>query len=96
VGLLEGVANSAQTALTYRFEDLFILGQGVLFAKNRSIPELCVVALRHPVECKGGVLPQGRKGTVVHVYRDGEHYEVEFAEPFPCTITLRRDDIDPE
>jgi hypothetical protein len=60
-----------------------------------KIPELSVVALRHPVECKGGVLPQGGKGTVVHVYRDGEHYEVEFAEPFPCTVTLRRDDIYP-
>jgi hypothetical protein len=78
------------------FEDLFVLGQGELFAKSRSIPELSVVALRHPVECKGGVLPEGGKGTVVHVYRDGEHYEVEFAEPFPCTITLRRDDIHPE
>ncbi len=78
------------------FEDLFVLGQGELFARNRSIPELSVVALRHPVECKGCVLPQGGKGTVVHVYRDGEHYEVEFAEPFPCTITLRRDDIHPE
>ena len=76
------------------FEDLLVLGHGEL--KNRSIPELSVVALRHPVECKGGVLPQGGKGTVVHVYRDGEHYEVEFAEPFPCTITLRRDDIHPE
>jgi hypothetical protein len=65
-------------------------------APNGSIPELSAVALRHPVECKGGVLPEGAKGTVVHVYRDGEHYEVEFAEPFPCTITLRRDDIHPE
>jgi hypothetical protein len=61
-----------------------------------KIPELSVVALKHPVECKGGVLPEGGKGTVVHVYRDGEHYEVEFAQPFPCTITLRRDDIHAE
>jgi hypothetical protein len=61
-----------------------------------SILEHSVVALRHPVECKGGVLPEGGKGTVVHVYRDSEHYEVEFAEPFPCTVTLRRDDIHPE
>ena len=58
-----------------------------------KIPELSVVALRHPVECKGDILPQGGKGTVVHVYRDDEHYEVEFAEPFPRTVTLRRDDI---
>lgn len=62
-----------QTAYNYKqlqpteFEDSFVLGQGEPFAKNRSIPELSVVALRHPVECKGGVLPQGGKGTVVHV-----------------------------
>ena len=67
-----------------------------MFARSRSIRELSVVALRHPVECKAGVLPAGGKGTVVHVYRDGEHYEVEFAGPFPCTVTLRRDDIYPE
>ena len=77
-----------------QFEDLFVLAPGELFAKS-SILELSAVALRHPVECKGGVLPEGGKGTVVHVYRDGEHYEVEFAEPFPCTVTLRRDDIHP-
>ena len=64
-------------------------------AKSRAIPELTVVALRRPVECKGGVLPAGGKGTIVHVYRDREHYEVEFAEPFACTLTLPRDDIRP-
>jgi type III restriction enzyme len=78
------------------FEDLLVLAPGELFAKSRSIPELSVVALRHPVECKGGVLPEGGKGTIVHIYRDGEHYEVEFAEPFACTVTLQRDDIHPE
>jgi hypothetical protein len=62
-------------------------------AKSRSIRELSVVALRRPVECKGGLLPQGGKGTVVHVYSDGEHYEVEFSEPFRCTITVAADDI---
>jgi hypothetical protein len=64
-------------------------------AKSRSIPELGVVALRRPVECRGRVLPKGGKGTVVHVYRDGEHYEVEFGEPFRCTITVAADDIQP-
>jgi DNA-damage-inducible protein J len=64
-------------------------------AETRGIPELSVVALRHSVECKGAVLPEGGKGTVVHVYHDGEYYEVEFAEPFPCTVTLRRGDIHP-
>ena len=64
-------------------------------AKSRSIPELSVVALRRPVESKGGVLPAGGKGTVVHVYSDGEHYEVEFSKPFRCTVTLVADDIQP-
>ena len=75
------------------FEDLLVLAQGDLFAKGRNIPELSVVALKHPVECKGSILPEGGKGTIVHVYRDGEHYEVEFVEPFACTLTLRRGDI---
>lgn len=96
MGLLEGLARAYKQLQPTEFEDLSVLGEGEVFAKSRSIPELSVVALRHPVECKGGVLPQGGKGIVVHVYRDGEHYEVEFAEPFPCTITLRRDDIHPE
>jgi len=77
------------------FADLLVFAQDDLFAKSRNIPELSVVALKHPVECKGSILPEGGKGTVVHVYRDGEHYEVEFAEPFPCTLTLRRGDIHP-
>jgi hypothetical protein len=64
-------------------------------AKSRSTSELSSVALRHPVECKVGVLPEGARGTVVHVYRDGEHYEVEFPEPFRCTVTLMGDDIQP-
>jgi hypothetical protein len=94
--LLEDLADSVLTALTYRIRGFIRIRQGELFAKSRSVRELSVVALRHPVECKGGVLPKGGKGTVVHVYGDGEHYEVEFAEPFPCTITLRHDDIHPE
>ena len=78
------------------FQDLPVLAQRELFAKNRGIPELSVVALTHPVQYKGRVLPEGGKGTIVHVYRDGEYYEVEFAEPFPCTVTLRRAEIHPE
>lgn len=62
---------------------------------SRSISELSIVTLNRPVECKGGVVPEGGKGTVVHVYRDGEHYEVEFAEPFPCTVTVEASDIQP-
>ena len=41
------------------------------------IAELSVVALRHPRECDGKVMPQGTQGAVVHVYRDGIAYEVD-------------------
>jgi hypothetical protein len=61
--------------------------------EGRSIRELSIVALTHPIESKDGVLPEGDRGTVVHTYRDGEHYEVEFSEPFPCVVTVRREDI---
>lgn len=77
------------------FEDLSVLAPADLFGRARSIPELSVVALRRSVESKGGVVPEGGKGTVVHVYRDGEHYEVEFSEPFRCTITVAAEDIQP-
>lgn len=62
---------------------------------SRSIPELSVVALKRAVECKGGMVPKGGKGTVVHAYRDGEHYEVEFSEPIPCTVTVSAGDLQP-
>jgi len=78
-----------------RFEDLSVLAPGDLFASSPRIPELSVVALRRSVECKGGVVPEGGRGTVVHVYRDGGHYEVEFSEPFRCTVTVAADDIQP-
>jgi hypothetical protein len=61
----------------------------------RPIPELSVVALRHPQECDGRVLPEGSRGAVVHAYRDGAGYEVEFSEPFHCVVTVNRDDIRP-
>lgn len=64
-------------------------------AGRRFIPELSIVALRHPLEHDGRMLPKGGKGTVVHAYHDGEHYEVEFSEPFSCVVTVRRDDIQP-
>ena len=61
--------------------------------RPKRIPELSVVALRHSRECDGKVLPEGAKGAVVHAYRDGADYEVEFEEPFHCVVTIGRDDI---
>ena len=64
-------------------------------ARAASIPELSIVALTHPHECKGKVLPEGTTGAVVFAYRDGAGYEVEFDEPFHCVVTVERDDIRP-
>lgn len=59
------------------------------------IPELSVVALTHPVEHSARELPGGTEGTVVFAYEGGQHYEVEFFEPFPCVVTVARADIQP-
>jgi hypothetical protein len=63
--------------------------------RARAIPELSIVALRHSHESDGKTLPEGTRGAVVYAYRDGAGYEVEFAEPFHCVVTLGRDDIRP-
>jgi hypothetical protein len=61
----------------------------------RKIEELSMVVLRHPVTSdEGDRLPEGRRGTVVHAYRDGRHYEVEFVDP-ACAVTVDRTDIRP-
>jgi hypothetical protein len=60
--------------------------------RARPIPELSMVALKRTQECDGKVLPQGSQGAVVHAYRDGA-YEVEFAEPFHCVLTVGFDEI---
>jgi hypothetical protein len=60
---------------------------------DAAIPELTVVALIQPRQVSGKMLPEGAKGAVVHAYRGGDGYEVEFDEPFHCVITVRRDDI---
>jgi hypothetical protein len=74
------------------------VGRGVTMPtaeRTPSIAELSIVSLRHSQECKGGVLPEGAKGAVVHAYRGGAGYEVEFEKPFHCVVTVRRDDIRP-
>ena len=63
--------------------------------ERRSIAEFSLVALTHPRECKGGTLPEGAEGAVVHAYRDGTGYEVEFDKPFHCVVTVERHDIRP-
>jgi hypothetical protein len=60
---------------------------------SSSIPELSVVTLTHRYEHEDRELPEGTLGTVVHAWSDGEHYAVEFTKPFPCVVSLARDDI---
>jgi hypothetical protein len=63
---------------------------------DQRIPELSMVVLRHRVRLgsEGPVLSEGHSGTVVHAYKDGEHYEVEFEHP-ACAVTVARGDIRP-
>ena len=63
--------------------------------EDDSIPELGVVDLKRSLEHEGRVLPKGNRGTVVHAYGDGAHFEVEFTEPLACTVTVMRNDIAP-
>lgn len=56
--------------------------------------ELSMVALRHTHVCREGkILPRGSVGTIVHVWRGGAGYEVEFDHPFHCVTTLKPGDI---
>jgi hypothetical protein len=59
----------------------------------KAIPELSTVVLRRRVESKGDVLPEGRRGTVVHAWGDGQHYAVEFTEPRSQVVDVERGDI---
>jgi hypothetical protein len=34
-------------------------------------------------------LPAGSRGTVVGIWRGGDAFEVEFAKPFECLVTVR-------
>ena len=62
---------------------------------DNPIPELSVVKLTHPLEHRAKLLPEGTVGTIVHAWSDGEHYAVEFTEPFPCIVSVARADIRP-
>ncbi len=53
----------------------------VVLARAASVAEL------------GKELPAGARGTVVGVWQGGRAYEVEFAEPFACVITVPAEDL---
>jgi hypothetical protein len=58
--------------------------------------ELDLVVLTHPIAAHG--LEQGDIGTIVHVYQDGQAYEVEFVTAEGATVavlTLTGTDVRP-
>ena len=56
----------------------------------RTFSELDEVSLTRPVRIQdiGRELPAGARGTIVGVWQGGRAYEVEFAKPFPCLVTV--------
>ena len=56
-------------------------------------PELSRVTLAKAVDSNDGLVPAGSTGTIVHVYRDGTAYEVEFTRPLHAIATVEADDI---
>jgi hypothetical protein len=66
---------------------------GAVKAVRPAFKELDDVALTAPV-CVRAVdreLPVGSRGTVVGNWRGGDAFEVEFAKPFECLVTVRAD-----
>jgi hypothetical protein len=57
---------------------------------RRQFRELDEVALAQAihVQSAGRDLPAGARGTVVGIWRGGLAYEVEFAMPFACLVTV--------
>jgi hypothetical protein len=63
-------------------------------APMRKPKELDRVSLREPVSHGEDVYPAGAEGTVVHRYKDGAAFEVEFARPVAGVITVEASQIE--
>ena len=57
-------------------------------AQRAPIHEFDSVTLLEAVEFMGHWIQPGTKGVIVHLYPDGDHFEVEFFEPKPCVATV--------
>ena len=55
--------------------------------------ELDVVAIRAAIWADGHMYPSGSQGTIVHVDKRGEAFEVEFDSPAPIVVTLEPGDL---
>ena len=58
--------------------------------RTPAFAELTRVVLTKPVFVQEAnrELPAGSRGTVVAVWQGGKAYEVEFAKPFTCLVTI--------
>ena len=59
-----------------------------------AIHELDRVRLLATIALEEGRLRAGEQGTVVHRYRNGDAFEVEFAHPLQALLTLRPGEIE--
>jgi hypothetical protein len=66
---------------------------GAAAGRRAALSELRRVTLAQSVQSDEGMLPAGSTGTIVHVWQDGEYYEVEFTAPFQAIATVMADDI---
>lgn len=57
------------------------------------VVELQRVTLARLVDCEEGRVPAGATGTIVHVWRNGAAFEVEFTQPFHAVATVQAQDI---
>jgi hypothetical protein len=55
-----------------------------IFKELDEVTSITPVYVKDP----GRELPVGGRGTVVGVWQGGRAYEVEFAEPFECLVTV--------
>jgi hypothetical protein len=61
--------------------------------RSRAFAEFTTVALRRQVQYNGVTFPAGSRGVVVHRYKDGIGYEVEFSQPVEMVVTLTGSDL---
>ncbi len=59
-----------------------------------AIHELDSVRLLASIALEEGRLQVGDQGTVVHRYRNGDAFEVEFVHPLQALLTLRPGEIE--
>jgi hypothetical protein len=62
---------------------------------RRRISLHSTVSLKRSIVKGGRRIPEGARGTIVHAYGDGEHYEVELTQPVHCVVTVECKDIEP-